>query len=84
MNPPTERPATRAKNATQRPGKVLQTRKRRTKAEMERDRALQQERKQTEKTRKNKGIASVAQLEDRMAINEANIESAHPRSRQGI
>ena len=84
MRPPTERPATRAKNANQHPGRIEQPSKRRTKAEMDHDRALQQEKKEAEKKRKNDGIARVAQLEDKMAIDEANIASAHPRSRQGI
>jgi hypothetical protein len=48
------------------------------------NRALQEAKKEAVKKRKDKGIAHVAQLEDKMAIYEANIASAHPRSCQGI
>jgi hypothetical protein len=84
VNPPTERPATRAKNANQHPGRIEQSRRRCTKAEMVHNRALQEAKKEAVKKRKDKGIAHVAQLEDKMAIYEANIASAHPRSCQGI
>lgn len=84
MDPPTERPTTRAKNANQHPGMIGQTRKRRTKAEIARDEALLLAKKEAEKKRKDEGIARVAQMEDKMAINDANVRSAHPRSRKGI
>jgi hypothetical protein len=51
---------------------------------MAHDRALQEAKKEAAKKKKDEGIAHVAQLEDKMAIYEANIASAHPRSRQGI
>ena len=46
MNPPTEKPVTRAKNVNQRPGLAIPKRKQRTKGEIEHDRALEEEEKQ--------------------------------------
>jgi hypothetical protein len=83
MDPPT-RPTTRAKNANQHPGKIGQIRVRRTKAEIEHDKAVLREKKQAEEQKTNEGIARVAQLEDKMALDEADAGSAHPRSRAGI
>jgi hypothetical protein len=82
MNPPTQRPTTRAKNADQHPGRV-DKKYRRTKAEIEHDRAMLQEKKEAKEQAKKAVIARVAQLEDQMAIEEANIGSAHPRNRSG-
>jgi hypothetical protein len=83
MDPPTGRPVTRSKNASQHPGKVLQMSKRRTKAEVEHDKALLRSKKEAETQKKNEGIARVAQLEDQMAIDDANIGNSHPRSHKG-
>jgi hypothetical protein len=83
MDPPTGRPVTRSKNANQHPGKVVQMRKRRTKAEVEEERALLRAKKEAEKQKKDEGIARVAQLEDKMALDDANIGSSHPRSQKG-
>jgi hypothetical protein len=79
MDPPTViHPTTRAKNANQHPGRVGQTRKRHTKAEIECDNALLQQEKEAEVQKKNEGIAHVAQLEDKMAINDTKTRGAHP------
>jgi len=83
MDPPTGRPVTRSKNANQHPGKVLQTRKKRTKAEVELEKALLLSKKEAETQKKNEGIACVAQLEDQMAIDDANIANSHPRRYKG-
>ena len=83
MDPPLEHVATRAKNADQCPGEILKKRKRCTKVEIECDNALLQEKTQAEEQKKNEGIAYVAQLEDRMAVDDANIGSAHPRNHSG-
>ena len=77
-NPPAERRATRPTNANQHPGMVVPVRKRRTKAEMARDRALEEERKAEEKRQKTKGITRIAELENRMAIDDANTAGTHP------
>jgi GH15 family glucan-1,4-alpha-glucosidase len=84
MDPPTGRPVTRSKNANQHPGRVVQVKKRRTKAEVESDRALLLAKTEAEKQKKNEGISRVAQLEDKMATDDANIGSTHPRSHKGI
>jgi hypothetical protein len=63
------------------PGKVRK--KRRTKAEMARDRALQEEMKNEKKRQQTESIARIAELEDRMAIDDAGAESAHPRNQKG-
>jgi hypothetical protein len=55
--------------------------KRRTKAEVERDRALKQMERALKEKEREDNILRVAQLEDRMAIEDANEESAHPRRR---
>ena len=54
--------------------------KRRTKAEVEHDRAVLQMERDAEQQKKDKGIARVAQLEDQMAVEDSNAGSAHPRS----
>lgn len=74
---------TRAKNANQHPGRVIK-RKRCTKAEIEHDRAQLVAQKEAEKQEHQEKIANVAQLEDKMAVDKANIGSAHPQSRKGI
>lgn len=81
-NPSTERLATRSTNANQHPG-LLPKRPRRTKEEMARDRALLEEKKAENKRQQDKGIERIAELEDRMAIDDAGAEGAHPRNRKG-
>lgn len=80
---PVERLATRAGNARQHPGRVSQPRKRRTKEEMARDKAIAEEKKERKKRQQTKGIARIAELEDRMAIDDAGVEGAHPRNQKG-
>lgn len=82
-DPPTGRLATRSTNANQHPGQIVPIRKRRTKAEMERDKALQEEKKAEKRRQQNKGIERIAELEDQMAIDDASAEGAHPRNRKG-
>ena len=83
-DPPTGRLATRSTNANQHPGRVVPVRKRHTKAEMERDKALQEEKKIPKKRcQQNKGIEHIAELEDQMAIDDASAEGAHPQNRKG-
>jgi hypothetical protein len=80
MDAPIERRVTRATNANQHPGLAGATiKKRRTKAEIEHDKALLQEKKDVLAKRKALGIARVAQLEDRMATEDSGAEDAHPR-----
>jgi hypothetical protein len=83
INPLATRPVTRAKNVDQHPGHVFQTRKRRTREEIDRDNALIQEANAAKKRKKNEGIARIAQLEDKMAVDDASAGSAHPRSHHG-
>jgi hypothetical protein len=59
-------------------------RKRRTKAEVEHDKAVLQSKKDAEKQNKDEGVSRVAQLEDKMAIDDANVGRSHPRSHKGI
>jgi len=79
MDAPTERHVTRPTNASQHPRLAGAIRKRRTKAEIEHDKALLQEKKDAIAKKKALGIARVAQLEDRMATEDSGAESAHPR-----
>ena len=79
MDAPIERRVTRAKNVDQHPGLTGPTRKRRTREEIEHDKALLQEKKDAAAKKKALGIARVAQLEDRMTIIDSGAESAHPR-----
>ena len=57
-NPPAECPVTRAKNADQHPGNpIIELKaKRRTKAEMEHDRALAKEKKEADARKKAEGV----------------------------
>ena len=82
-NPPAERRATRTTNADQHPGRVVPIRKRRTKAEMARDNALKEEKKAEKTRQRSKSVACVAELEDRMAIEDAGAFGAHPRNQKG-
>jgi hypothetical protein len=80
---PTER-RTRATNVDQHPGRPDVTiRKRRTKAEIARDNALQEEKRDRKQLQRNQGIARIASLEDQMAIDDASAEDAHPRNQKG-
>ena len=78
-----ERMATRAENACQHPGRSSQPRKRRNKEEMAWDRAIEEEKKEQKRCQQKKGIAHIAELEDRMAIDDAGVEGAHPRNQKG-
>lgn len=83
-NPSNGRVATRATNSDQHPGRVdQQFRKRRTKAEIARDNALQEEKKEQKNRQQTKSITRIAELEDQMAIDDANAEGAHPRNQKG-
>ena len=82
-SPSAERRATRATNADQHPGLAVQNRKRRTKAEMARDRALLEEKKTEKSRQQTQSFERIAELEDRMAIDDAGAESAHPRNKKG-
>lgn len=79
----TERRATRATNANQHPGLVHKPRKRRTKAEIAQDNALQEEKKNEKRRQQTNSIAHIAELEDRMAVDDAVAEGAHPRNHKG-
>lgn len=67
MDPPTQDPPNLCISIL-----VEQKRKRRTKAE-----------KEAKERKRNGGIARVAQLEDKMAVDDASDGSAHPRSNIG-
>ena len=79
-NPSSERQTTRATNAGQHPGHAVTgtIRKRRAKEEMARDKALLAVKKAKENLQKAQGIACIAELEDRMPIDDAGAKSAHP------
>jgi hypothetical protein len=83
INPPTECRVTRAKNANQHLGLLAPKKKRRTKEEIERDKALLQEKKEANAREKPASVTRVAQLEDRMAVEDSGAESAHP-CRNGV
>ena len=84
-NPSSECRTTRATNASQHPGHAITgtTRKRPTKEEIARDKAILEVKKAEEKLQKLQAIARIAELEDRMAIDDAGAESAHPRNHKG-
>lgn len=82
MNPTSERPNTRAKNVNQHPG-LVGRRQRRTKKEIEEEKAMLRSKKPAEEEGKKASIAQVAVLEDRMAIEDYEGESAHPRKDDG-
>jgi hypothetical protein len=67
-------------NANKHPGLLLK-KKRRTKAEIEQEKALKQMERALKEKEKDANVLRIAQLEDRMAIEDANEESAHPRHR---
>ena len=82
-SPSTGRRATRATNANQHPGRVDLIRKRRTKAEIARDNVLQEEKKDKKRRQQTEGITRIAELEDKMAIDDASAEGSHPRNQNG-
>src|SRR5882762_9478686 len=85
-NPSADRRTTRATNAGQHPGHAVMNpmiRKRRTKEEMARDKALQEVKKAEENLQKAQSITHIAEMEDRMAIDDAGAESAHSRNHKG-
>ena len=63
-SPSTQCRATRTMNIDQHPGLAIPVRKRRTKAEMAWDKALQEEKKAKKKHQQMKGIAHIVELED--------------------
>jgi hypothetical protein len=75
--------ATRAKNSDQHPGQIVKMRKRRTRVEIDRDNALQEEKKAQKKRQTTKGITRIAALEDQMAVDDASADAAHPRNQKG-
>ena len=81
-NPSAERRVTRTTNANQHPGRVL-IRKRRTKAEIARDKAALEEQKNEISRQHMQVVTRIAELEDRMAIDDAGAEGAHPRNQKG-
>ena len=85
MAPSADRRVTRATNAEKHPGRIVK-KTRRTKAEMELAREVSQREKETVKLRRKESVASVAsiaRLEDEMAVYDANVGGAHPRSHRG-
>ena len=84
-NPSSERRTTRATDAGQHPGHAVTgtIRKRCTKEEMAWDKALLAAKKAEENLQKAQGITHIAELKDRMAIDDAGAESAHPRNHKG-
>ena len=76
--PQSERMATCSKNAHQHPGKVVEPRTRQTKAQIEQDNELLQIAKEEKEAKKQAGIMRVARLEDKMAAEDNNADSAHP------
>jgi hypothetical protein len=84
-NPSAEGRATRTRttNADQHPGLAVPVRKRRTKAEMARDKALLEEQKAEKKRQQTQVIERIAELEDRMAIDDADAVGSHPRNQKG-
>lgn len=63
--------------------KLNNQKKRRTKAEMELERSRLRQEKEVKEQKKNASLARVAQLEDQMAVDDANAGSAHPRNNNG-
>ena len=80
----TGHPATRATNANQHPGVPDQIKKRRTKAEMAWDKALQEEARYQKERQETESINRIVELEDQMALDDASTESTHPRNQKGL
>jgi hypothetical protein len=57
--------------------------KRRTKAEMAQEQQTKEAVAKALKQKKDNNILQVAQVEDKLAINDANAERSHPHSRNG-
>jgi hypothetical protein len=51
---------------------------------MARDKALLEEKKAEKMSQRNKGITRIAELEDRMVIDDAGAEDAHPQKLKGV
>ena len=79
-NPSKAGVVTRAQNSEQHPGMVDAKRKRRTKADMERQRALLKEEKRVRVQKEVESVERSAQLEEGMAAEDFAAKSAHPRN----
>ena len=79
-NPPAECQATRPTNADQHPGLAVM-RKRHTKAEIEYEKALLEEKKAEKIASKPKMLQN---FEDWMAIDDAGAKGAHPQNQKGL
>ena len=77
--PQSERMATCSKNADQHPGTVDRAKKRQSKAEIEEEKEFQRIAKEEKKAKRQNGIMRIAMLEDKMAAEDQNANSAHPR-----
>ena len=84
-NPSAGGPATRTRttNVDQHPGLAVPVRRRRTKEEMACDKARLEEQKAKKKRQQTQGIECIAELEDRMAIDDAGAVDSHPRNQKG-
>jgi hypothetical protein len=51
---------------------------------MARDKAILEEKTLEKKRQKTESIARIAELEDRMAIDDASTVDAHPRNQKGL
>jgi ATP-dependent exoDNAse (exonuclease V) beta subunit len=76
---------TRSKNKNQHPGaiEVAAKRKRRTKAQIAEDNAIQEAKRKEIEREADEHIKNIANLEGKMARKDADVDSAHPRSRNG-
>jgi hypothetical protein len=83
MSQPAQK-GTRAKNADTHPGAIIPTRKRRTKAEMERDRQAEAAASEQNEHKKKQALQRIAKLEDRMAVDDEKakaVPAQRPRPR---
>ena len=71
-------PVTRSKNANQHPGTIVAPRKKQTNTEKQRDDEMASLAKEKVANEKQEGIMRVARLEDAMAVDDGNTDSAHP------
>lgn len=76
---PVERVATRSTNVDQHPGSVVAPKRRRSKAEKARDDEFARLAIKKVQGKKKEDIVRVARLEDAMAVDDNNAESAYPR-----
>ena len=74
-----------SKNKNQHPGavEVATKRKRRTKAQIAEDTAIQEAKSREGGRKAHKQIKNIANLEEEMAKKDTGADSAHPRSRNG-